>query len=428
VHPYLERRAGRAEVVYPHPSLEPILKRTLGVPLFQEQLLRMAMTAAGFTGGQAEELRRAMGFKRSEKRMKAIEGQLREGMARNGITGEAADLVVRSITSFALYGFPESHAASFALLAYASAYLKAHHPEAFLCALLNAWPMGFYHPATLVKDAERHGVLVLPIDVVRSSWRSTIEPRVATEGARCAEDRSGRRRAAVRLGLRFVRGLREEAALRLLEERSRTPFADIGDLAGRAGLIEGEMTTLAELGALAAISTTSRRAALWQVSGLPMAKEPLFAGIVPKATRAQPREMSAFEATLADYRASGLTTGPHLMAHLRAALHRDGVVPLRKLQEVANGTWLKTAGLVIVRQRPGTAKGICFLTLEDETGTGNAVLMPDRFAEFRVTLHTSPLLVVEGAVQRHEGVVHLKVAKITGLSLPGPTPRSHDFR
>ena len=193
VHPYLDRRAGRAEVVYPHPSLEPILKRTLGVPLFQEQLLRMAMTAAGFTGGQAEELRRAMGFKRSEKRMRAIEGQLRDGMARNGITGEAADTVVRSITSFALYGFPESHSASFALIVYASAYLKAHYPGAFYAALLNNQPMGFYHPATLVKDAQRHGVRFAPVDVQRSSWACDIE-----------EDGS------VRLGLRFVNGLRRQ--------------------------------------------------------------------------------------------------------------------------------------------------------------------------------------------------------------------------
>ncbi|MEK6630587.1 MAG: hypothetical protein AABY89_07620, partial [Acidobacteriota bacterium] len=192
VHPYLDRRAGQAEVVYPHPSLEPILARTLGVPLFQEQLLRMAMTVAGFTGGQAEELRRAMGFKRSEKRMKAIEGQLREGMARQGITGEAADTIVRSIASFALYGFPESHAASFALIAYASAFLKAHYPAAFYAALLNNQPMGFYHPATLVKDAQRHGVRFAPIDVQHSRWL-------------CEVEQDG----TVRLGLCYVAGLRE---------------------------------------------------------------------------------------------------------------------------------------------------------------------------------------------------------------------------
>src|SRR5437867_11271174 len=175
VHPYLNRRAGREPVQYPHPSLEPILARTLGVPLFQEQLLRMAMTVAGFTGGEAEELRRAMGFKRSVERMQAIEARLRAGMAARGITGAIADEIVQGITSFALYGFPESHAASFALIAYASAYLKAHHPAAFACALLNAWPMGFYAPATVVQDAQRHGVAVRPVDVTRSSWGCTLE-------------------------------------------------------------------------------------------------------------------------------------------------------------------------------------------------------------------------------------------------------------
>src|SRR6266581_2287782 len=194
VHPYLNRRAGREAVQYPHPSLEPILKRTLGVPLFQEQLLRMAMVAAGFTGGQAEELRRAMGFKRSEKRMKQIEGQLREGMARNGITGETAERIINSITSFALYGFPESHAASFALLAYASAYLKVHYPGAFFTALLNNQPMGFYHPASLVKDAQRRGVRFHPIDVQQSDWLCRVE-----------ED------GAIRLGFMYVNGLRKEA-------------------------------------------------------------------------------------------------------------------------------------------------------------------------------------------------------------------------
>ncbi|MGH9143462.1 MAG: hypothetical protein ACRD2I_20180, partial [Vicinamibacterales bacterium] len=203
VHPYLNRRAGREEVVYAHPSLEPILKRTLGVPLFQEQLLRIAMVAAGFTGGQAEDLRRAMGFKRSEQRMKQIEVQLRAGMARNGITGEAAQQIVTSIASFALYGFPESHAASFALLAYASAYLKLHYPAAFYTALLNNQPMGFYHPSTLVKDAQRRGVRFHPIDVQISDWDCTVEPD-----------------GAIRLGLRYVNGLREQAGRAIASRQS----------------------------------------------------------------------------------------------------------------------------------------------------------------------------------------------------------------
>ncbi len=264
VHPYLNRRAGREPVVYPHPSLEPILKRTLGVPLFQEQLLRIAMVAAGFTGGQAEELRRALGFKRSRERMKQIEVKLRAGMARNGITGPAADQIVLSITSFALYGFPESHSASFALLVYASAYLKAHYPAAFYVALLNNQPMGFYHPATLVKDAQRHGVRFAPVDVQQSGWD-------------CAVEEDG----AVRLGLRFVAGLRAQVGEKIAGSgqlaagsgwqagvgrvfRPADRFRSIEDLVARTGINREELSVLAEIGALSAFGHT-RREALWQV-------------------------------------------------------------------------------------------------------------------------------------------------------------------
>ena len=257
VHPYLRRRNGLEPVGYLHPSLEPILKRTLGVPLFQEQLLRIAMTVAGFTGGEAEELRRAMGFKRSEKRMKAIEARLRSGMAERGIAGEAADTIVLSISSFALYGFPESHAASFALIAYASAYLKCHHPAAFTCALLNNQPMGFYHPFTLVKDAQRHGVRFRPVDVTRSGRFCTLE-----EGE-------------VRLGLGYVRGLRGEAAGRIEGERALRPFASLQDFVDRTGLRRDEQRNLAEVGALNAFGLT-RRSALWQVEKAGRPRGPLF--------------------------------------------------------------------------------------------------------------------------------------------------------
>ncbi|MBC8647365.1 MAG: DNA polymerase III subunit alpha, partial [Thermoanaerobaculia bacterium] len=227
VHPFFDRRRGKAPVEYPHPCLEPILKRTLGVPLFQEQLLRIAMVAAGFTGGEAEELRRAMGFKRSQERMVAIEAKLRAGMTERGISGAAQEQIVKSITSFALYGFPESHAASFALIAYASAYLKVRHPAAFYTALLNAWPMGFYHPATLVKDSQRRGTDVRPIDVARSGWKCRWE-----EGA-------------VRLGLRFVQRLRETTGQRIEQEQEKTPFSDVDDLARRCVLRPDELTLLA---------------------------------------------------------------------------------------------------------------------------------------------------------------------------------------
>jgi error-prone DNA polymerase len=430
VHPYLNRRAKREEVRYPHPTLEPILRRTLGVPLFQEQLLRIAMTAAGFTGGEAEELRRAMAFKRSVERMREIEARLRQGLTANGIVGDAAEEIVRGITSFAMYGFPESHAASFALLAYASAYLKAHHPEAFLCALLNAWPMGFYHPATLVKDAQKHGVRVLPIDARRSFWSCTLEREErASNRERGARTRSPEEESwSVRLGLRFVAGLREAAANRLVQARDERPFRDVADLSARAMLQRREMMALAELGALGVLhGKRSRRSALWQVVGLAPPEERLLAGREPSPSAIEARPMSALEETLADYRASGITAGPHLLAHLRPELDRRGVLPLSALPRTKHGSMVTTAGLIIVRQRPAAAKGFCFLTLEDETGTGNAVITPSQFQRLRTVVHTSSLVEAAGRLEQHDGVTHLKVTRMQAIRVPGPTPPSHDF-
>ena len=418
VNPYLERRAGRQPVRYPHPSLEPILARTLGVPLFQEQLLRLAMTAAGFTGGEAEELRRAMGFKRSAERMAKLEQRLRDGMRARDICGVAQDEIVRGITSFALYGFPESHAASFALLAYASAYLKAHHPAAFLAGLLNAWPMGFYHPATLVKDAQRHALEVRPIDVAHSGWECTLE-RAA----------SGKQ-PALRLGLRFVSGLREAAARALETERAREPFSSAADFTKRVALRRAELDTLAELGALACIepSARSRRAALWQVAALERDGGSLFAGTAPEAGASPLGEMTPLEETLADYRNSGITTGPQLLAHLRPELTARGVTTAEALRRVPNGRVVRLAGHVIVRQRPVAAKGFCFLTLEDETGMANAVLTRDAFRRFRATLQTSAVLEVAGPIQNVEGVIHLRVRELVPLQLRATLPPSYDYR
>jgi error-prone DNA polymerase len=406
VHPYLQRRNGREPVTYAHPALEPILKRTLGVPLFQEQLLRMAMAVAGFSAGEAEELRRAMGFKRSVERMESIERRLRAGMAERGITGPVQEDVVQGITSFALYGFPESHAASFALIAYASAYLKAHHPAAFVCALLNCWPMGFYHPATLVKDAERHGVRFRPIDVTRSAWKCTIE-----------DD-------AVRLGLRYVAGLRRDAAERLVAMR---PIASMGDVAQRGELARDELETLAHAGAFAPFGLT-RRAALWQAAAVERDRTSLLARLRPAPERTALPEMSAFEQTAADYAAVGLTIGPHLMAHLRAALRTRGVLPTVALRTVRSGAFVRTAGHVIVRQRPGTAKGMCFLTLEDETGLANAFLTPPAYERFRVVLNTSPLLVVAGVLEHRDGVIHVRVRDLERLDVGAVLPEGHDYR
>ncbi len=419
VNPYLRRRAGAEPVTYPHPSLEPILKRTLGVPLFQEQLLRIAMTAAGFSGGEAEELRRAMGFKRSIERMDRIEARLRAGMSLRGIVGEAQEQIVRGIHSFALYGFPESHAASFALLAYASAWLKRHHPAAFLVGLLNAQPMGFYHPATLVKDAQRHAVEVRPIDVTRSAWRTTLEAGRAG---------SARWAPAVRIGLRHVDGLREETGLAIEMERGHRPFASAADLAARVGLRKNELAALAELGALAAIdpALAGRRSALWQVSALERDPTSLFAGQAPPESPSPLAELSPFEQTLADYRGAGLTTGPHGMAHLRAGLAQRGIVSAAELRNLQDGRFVRTAGFVIVRQRPGSAKGFCFLTLEDETGTSNAVLTPRAFRRFRVPLHTASIVEIAGPLQNVDGVVHVRVRQLLPLAERRHLPPSHD--
>lgn len=427
VHPYLNRRAGREEITYPHPSLEPILKRTLGIPIFQEQLLRVAMTAAGFSGGEAEELRRAMGFKRSIERMQHIEERLRAGMTKNGIAPAAQEEIVRHITSFALYGFPESHSASFALIAYASSYLKCHHPAAFLCGLLNAWPMGFYSPASLVKDAQRHDVEVRPIDVAHSNWRCTLEAGTQADAGPDAR----RARPAVRLGLRFASGFREDTAHWLEAEREERAFDALADLVRRVPLGAGELDSLAELGALSSFADapSDRRAALWQVAAIERDSHSLFAGHTPHER--EPAALDAFsplESTLADYRLAGITTGPQVMAHLRRALSARGLLTAAEVRTAKSGTIVRTAGHAIVRQRPGSAKGFLFLTLEDETGLSNAILTPKEVERFRVPLHASNLLEIAGPVQNVDDVVHVKLRHLAPLDLRGehlPAGRSY---
>jgi error-prone DNA polymerase len=482
VHPYLNRRAGREPVVPLHPCLEPVLRRTLGVPLFQEQLLRMAMVAAGFTGGQAEELRRAMGFKRSEKRMAQIGISLREGMAKNGITGETAERIIQSITSFALYGFPESHAASFALLAYASAYLKVHFPAVFYTALLNNQPMGFYHPATLVKDAERHGVRFLPLDVQQSDWLCRIEEGGVEEGSveegsveeGSVEEGSTVRSGPIRIGLMYVHGLRKDkgqamAAFdrtralappllcakcgaddeRMIEVVSNTRaartyfcnicshdwtvqlrpvgrFASIEDVARSAGLRRDEMATLADIGALDAF-TNERRSALWQVEkavrpGGALFSEPPTTNHHPsafaEATADKPsplRPMDDHDKLQADYAGMGLTLGPHPMALCRDALTKKGVLMASELFHRRGGHRVRVAGMVITRQRPGTAKGFVFLTLEDETGVSNIIVRPDLYDRERNAVVRYPFLMVDGVLQHQDGVVSIKAEHVEGI-------------
>ncbi len=418
VHPYLNRRQGREQPDYLHPSLEPVLKRTLGVPLFQEQLLKMAMIAAGFTGGEAEELRRAMGFKRSEKRMADIEVKLRAGMDRNGIRGEVQESIVRSITSFALYGFPESHAASFALLAYASAYLKCHYLAAFTCAMLNNQPMGFYAPAILIKDAQRHGLRVLPVDILRSEWDCSIE----TESGQAP---------VLRLGLRYARGLRAQAGQAIVAARALRPFSSVDDLALRVReLRKDEISRLAEIGALNCLQALParghRRDALWQAQRAVLPVGPLLEPLEETGRPSPLRAMDTEERLWADYRGTGLTIGRHPMAHRRAAMDALGVRCARDLAFVPNGRRVRIAGSVIVRQRPGTAKGFVFLSMEDETGIMNAIITPDTFDRYKFAVLGERFLLIEGVLQNLDGVISVKAARVEALPT-GAAAESHNF-
>ena len=455
VNPFLKRRQGREAVTYPHPSLETVLGRTLGVPLFQEQLLRMAMITANFTGGEAEELRRAMGFKRSAARMKGIEEKLRAGMTRNGILGETQEQIIQSITSFALYGFPESHAASFALIAYASAYLKCHYLAAFTAALLNNQPMGFYHPSTIVKDAQRHGLKVLPMDVTRSDWKCTLETVAGGQWPVASNGESVPRVAnlAVRLGLKYARGLREAAGQALVRERSLTPFASIQDLARRVPeLRKDELTTLAEIGALNAVGSGQwavasvkssqsslatdhrplatgfhRRDALWQVERAVRWSGPLLDEL-PEINEESPLvAMTHEERLMADFRATGLTVGPHPMQYRRAEMKKMGIYRASDLARLPNGRRLRIGGCVIARQRPGTAKGMMFMSLEDETGIANAIVAPDMLQKNRALLISERFLMIEGILQNQDNVIHIRAEKVSPLRVTRAETMSHDF-
>src|SRR5579885_2100230 len=411
VHPYLNRRQGREAPDCLHPSLEAVLRRTLGVPLFQEQLLRMAMIAAGFTGGEAEELRRAMGFKRSEKRRSEEHTSLREGMAKNGITGEPADKIVKSITAFALYGFPESHAASFALIVYASAYFKCHYLAAFTCAMLNNQPMGFYSPAILIKDAQRHGLRVLPVDVTRSEWPCTVE-----EPGHC-----------LRLGLRYAKGLREQAGRALVAARAARPFTSVDDLALRVPqLRKDEINRLAEIGALNSLDQLHRRDALWQAQRAIRPVGPLLSSLEETKAPSPLARMDTEERLWADYRGTGLTVGRHPMAYRRAEMNARGVTRAIDLAAVPDGRVVRIAGSVIVRQRPGTAKGFVFLSMEDETGIMNAIVTPPMFDRYKFEVLRDPFLLIEGVLQNLDGVISVKAGRIEGLA-EGAAAESHNF-
>ena len=444
VSPYLQRRAGLEKPSYPHVDLEPVLTRTLGVPIFQEQVMRMAMVMAGFSGAQAEQLRRAMGFKRRDERMSDIERQLRDGMARRGVSGGVADAVVNHITSFAQYGFPEAHSCSFALLAFATAYLKAHHPEALLCGLLNHFPMGFYHPATLIRDAQRHGVEVRPIDVAVSSWDCTLEtvdavfsPDLDPADVRFRDDQAqSAPRPAVRLGFRYVQGLGEGVVRHLVAERQLVPFADISDLMRRTRLRTDDLEHLATIGALAALGgeaqerasrPAGRREALWQVQGLADYRRGLLAGAEPDDDPFELEEMTPAEALVADYRGTSVSTSTHPMAILRPLLERRGIVPARALDGIPTGSTVTIAGSVIVRNRPPTAKGMTFLSLEDETGLINVVIEPPCYERYRVAIVTAGSLVLSGRLERRQGVTSIRIQRVEPLASLDLPRSSRDF-
>ena len=411
VNPYLRRRLGLEQPDYMHPSLEPILKRTLGVPLFQEQLLRMAMTVANFSGGEAEELRRAMGSKRSQKRMREVEAKMRAGMTANGIIGQQQDAIVHSITSFALYGFPESHAASFALLAYASAYLRWHYLPAFLAAMLNNQPMGFYHPATLVKDAQRHGLRVLPIDVTQSDWPCTVvSPNI------------------MRMGLRYIRGLREEAGRAIEASRKESPFSSIDDLVARVPeLRKDELRALARTGALNFINNIHRRDALWESERSRHSSGPLLNAVQQIDQSSPLLRMTLKERLNADFTGTGLTVGRHPMSYFRQEMEKKGVCPATELPKLRDGQIVKVAGAVIVRQRPGTAHGFVFLSLEDETGVANIIVDPKMFARNKETLVLHPFLLIQGTLQNQQGAISIKAGKVEALEMNIIPAPSHNF-
>ncbi len=416
VHPYLRRRQGLEPVHYPNEAIRRVLEKTLGVPLFQEQAMRLAVVAAGFTPGEADQLRRAMGAWRRPGLIEQFRQKLIQGMLRNGLTRDYAEAVFRQIRGFGEYGFPESHAASFALLVYVSAWLKRHYPAAFLAALLNSQPMGFYPPAQLVQDARRHGVTVLPVDVNASEWECLLEPY--------QDD------FAVRLGFCLVRGLGERAAGRLVRERQRNgPFRCLAELHARAGIPRDKMLCLARADAFGSLGL-SRRQAVWQALALDNAPRPLLNGLLTDQAQVSLPNAAKGREILEDYLAVGLSLRAHPLELLRPTLRRRSVCSATELRNCRSGQYVRVAGLVLVRQRPGTAKGVTFVTLEDETGMVNLMVRPDVWERYRTAAHGATLLFAEGKLDRQADVHHVLVTRMEDWSslLGHLRTKTRDFR
>jgi error-prone DNA polymerase len=439
VHPYLRRREGAEPVTYPSEAVRGVLERTLGVPIFQEQVMQLAVVAAGFTPGEADQLRRSMAAWRRKGGLEKFERRLVDGMRARGYEEEFARQIFMQIQGFGEYGFPESHAASFALLVYVSAWLKCHEPAAFACALLNSQPMGFYAPAQIVQDARRHGVEVRPVDVLASEWDCTLEvqpspfPPHASPSPLRGEGwgegkaaREGMSHPALRLGLRQVKGFSLEGAARLIAARAQRPFDSVDDLAARSGLDPRDLKCLAAAGALVRLAG-HRRQAYWDVAGIERAN-PLA---MLHAAEPQPELFPLTEGQnlVADYASLGLTLGRHPLALLRSRLQREGLLAAEALRQLPHGRFARAAGLVLNRQRPGTASGVTFLTLEDETGHVNVVVWRDLAERQRRELLGARLLAVYGVLERQGEVVHLVAGRLHDLTplLGNLVTHSRDF-
>ncbi|KAB0676325.1 error-prone DNA polymerase [Aureimonas leprariae] len=424
VHPYLRRREGKEEVVFPKPELERVLGKTLGVPLFQEQAMRVAIECAGFTATEADALRRAMATFKFTGGVTHFRDKLVQGMVDKGYEREFAERTFRQLEGFGSYGFPESHAASFALLAYASSWLKCWHPDVFCAALLNSQPMGFYAPAQIVRDARDHGVEVRPVCINASRWDCTLEPITKVNGGdRDGMDANGR--LAVRLGLRMVKGLGNAAAARLVANRGDEPFRSVDDLWQRVRVPAAALVELAEADAFSASMGVSRREALWQIKALADEPLPLFAAAAERAKRTVPeqhepavrlRAMPAGGEVVEDYVHTGLSLREHPAAFLRDEFRRRGLITCAEAMASRDRRWVEVAGLVLVRQRPGSAKGVMFITVEDETGVANLVVWTKTFEANRRAVLGAGMLGVRGRIQREGEVVHLVAHTMTDLS------------
>jgi error-prone DNA polymerase len=441
VHPYLRRRNGEEEVTYPHPLLEPSLKKTLGVPLFQEQLMQMAIDVAGFSPAESDQLRQAMSSKRSHARMARLRKRLMEGMAERGITGAVADDIAHKLEAFADFGFPESHSVSFAYLVYSSSWIKYHYPAEFAAALLNAQPMGFYSPHTIVRDARRHGVEVLGPDVNASRRDATIEPRPADVepiGRPKPGYYADPSHSAVRLGLRSVRGLHDAFCDHVDDERARQSFRDMEDFVRRTGATVDAVEALAAAGAFEQSFGLSRRAALWAAGALRDARPHVVStgdvietlpGLLTGLDAPPLPGMTESEEVASDLWSMGLSPGRHPTEFVREELVRQGVVTAADLRVLPDRSVVEVAGVVTHRQQPATAKGTVFLNLEDETGLVNVICTRGIWKRFRLVARGAPALRVRGVLERHQGVTNLVAGRITRLPIRlADSMHSRDFR